>query len=79
MLVSAALPSSLSRAAKSTPAAVNASSVGAKTVNGPSPCSVESNSAWITAATSESWIPVPWATVGISTKSAGGIRTLSMT
>ena len=25
------------------------------------------------------WIPVPWATVGISAKSAGGIRTLSIT
>ena len=79
MSVSAAFPSSLSRAARSTPAAVKASSVGANTVKGPSPCNVESNSAWITAATSESCIPVPCATVGISTKSAGGIRTLSMT
>ena len=45
MSVSAALPSSLSSAARSTPAAVKASSVGAKTVKGPSPCNVERSSA----------------------------------
>ena len=37
MSVKAALPSSVSRASRSIPAAAKASSVGAKTVNGPSP------------------------------------------
>ena len=59
MSVKAALPSSLSSAARSIPAAVNASSVGAKTVNGPSPWRVVSSSACTTAATSAVWIPVP--------------------
>ena len=59
MSVSVALPSSLSSAARSIPAAANASSVGAKTVNGPSPCNVVNSSAWTTAATKEVWIPVP--------------------
>ena len=45
MSVSAALPSTVSSAARSIPAAANASSVGAKTVNGPSPCSVVKSSA----------------------------------
>ena len=78
MSVRVALPSSLSRAARSIPAAANASSVGAKTVNGPSPWRVASSSAWITAATSESCTPVPEATVGMSATSPGGISTLSM-
>ena len=55
---SAALPSGVSSEARSIPASANAWSVGANRVNGPSPCRVVSNSAWITAATSESWIPV---------------------
>ena len=53
MSVRAALPSSVSRDARSMPAAANASSVGAKTVNGPSPCSVDSSSACTTAATKD--------------------------
>ena len=45
MSVRVALPSSLSSAARSIPAAAKASSVGANTVNGPSPCRVASSSA----------------------------------
>ena len=47
MSVRVALPSSLSSAARSIPG-MNASSVGAKTVNGPSPCNVVNSSAWTT-------------------------------
>ena len=54
MSVSVAIPSSLFSASRSIPAAVNASSVGAKTVKGPCPCSVDNKFAWITAATRES-------------------------
>ena len=43
--VSRALPSSLSRAARSIPASANASSEGANIVNGPSPCKVATSSA----------------------------------
>ena len=54
MLDRAALPSGVSREARSISASMNAWSVGAKTVNGPVPWRVSSNSAWRTAATSES-------------------------
>ena len=54
MSESVAKPSSLFRAFRSIPAAVNASSVGAKTVKGPSPCNVDNRFAWITAATRDS-------------------------
>ena len=64
---------------RSTPAAVNASSVGANTVKGPVPSRVVTKSAVLNAATSAVWIPVLDATLGISTKSAGGIKTVSMT
>ena len=61
------------------PASANAWSVGAKSVNGPSPWSVPSNSAWMTAATRELWIPVHCAVRGISFGVDVGVRTLSMT
>ena len=51
MSARAALPSVVSRAAKSIPASVNAWSVGAKRVKGPAVCRVASRSAWITAST----------------------------
>ena len=78
MSASAAISSAVSKVERSIPAAVNASSVGANTVNGPSPCNVVTRSALVNAATSESWTPVPVAMVGMSTKSAGGVRTASM-
>ncbi len=74
-----ALPSGVSSAAKSIPASANAWSVGAKTVKGPSPCSVVSNSACITAATSELCTPVHCAVRGISLGVEVGDRTLSIT
>ena len=40
-----AFPSAVFKSAKFIPASENAWSVGAKTVNGPGPCSVESKSA----------------------------------
>ena len=52
------------------PAAVNASSVGANTVKGPSPESVETSPAWLSAATRESCTPVPIALVGMSSVSS---------
>ena len=66
MSVRVALPSSLSSAARSIPAAANASSVGAKTVNGPSACKAETSPACESAATRESWAPVFCAFVGMS-------------
>ena len=68
-----------SNVAKSIPASANAWSVGAKTVNGPSPCRVVSNSACITAATSESCTPVHWAVRGTSFGVSVGDSTLSIT
>ena len=73
------LPSGVSSAARSIPASVNAWSVGAKTVNGPSPCRVVNSSAWITAATSELCSPVHCAVRGISLGVSVGINTLSIT
>ena len=61
-----AFSSSVSNVDKSIPAAANASSVGAKTVNGPSACNAETSSAWDRAATRESCTPVFWAFVGMS-------------
>ena len=77
--VSAALPSGVSRAARSIPASANAWSVGAKSVNGPVPWSVSSNSACITALTNELWMPVHWAVRGMSFGLSVGLNTLSMT
>ena len=48
-------------------------------MNGPSPCTVVTKSAFTRAATNESCTPVDIATAAISTKSAGGISTLSIT
>ena len=70
MLESVAFSSSVSKLARSIPAAVNAASVGAKTVNGPAPCRVATKSACVNAATSESWTPVAAALVGISSVSS---------
>ena len=49
---------------------MKAASVGANTVNGPSPARVETSPAWDKAATRESWTPVPAALVGISSASS---------
>ena len=65
--VSRALPSSLLRAARSIPASAKASSVGAKTVYGPSPCRVVTSSACANAATSESCMVVACAVIAMST------------
>ena len=51
--VSVAFSSSVLKSARLIPASVNAWSVGAKTVNGPSPSRVDTRSAWAKAATSE--------------------------
>ncbi len=66
MSTNVAISSSVLNESKSIPAAVNASSVGAKTVKGPSPESVVTKSARSRAATSESWTPVPAALDGMS-------------
>ena len=79
MSVSAAFPSIVLREARSIPASVNAWSVGAKSVNGPEPCNVSNNSAWTTAETRVSCIPVHCAVRGISFGVSVGLRTLSMT
>ena len=71
----AAFPSTVSKAARSIPASVNAWSVGAKIVKGPGPCRVSSNSAWITAATRESCITVHCAVQGISLCVSLGVNT----
>ena len=63
--VSVALPSTVSNAARSIPAAANASSVGANTVNGPVPWSVSTSSAWARAATSAVWMVVAWAVIAM--------------
>ena len=67
MSVSVALPSSVSREAKSIPASAKAASVGAKTVNGPAPCRVATSSAWARAATSELCMVVAWAVMAMFT------------
>ena len=69
----------MSSVARSMPASAKAWSVGAKSVNGPSPWRVSSNSAWMTAATSELWIPVHCAVRGRSLGVEVGVRTLSIT
>ena len=56
----------MSNDAKSIPASANAWSVGAKTVNGPSPDSVDARPACVSAATRELCTPVSDAFVGIS-------------
>ena len=66
MSLRVAFSSSVSNADKSIPAAAKASSVGAKTVNGPSACSADTSPAWDNAATRESCAPVFWAFVGMS-------------
>ena len=67
---SVAFSSSVSKDARSIPAAVKAASVGANTVKGPSPDNVETRPAWANAATKESCTPVPTALVGISSVSS---------
>ena len=53
MSTSVAFSSSVSKEARSMPAAAKAASVGAKTVNGPSACSAVTRLAWASAATSD--------------------------
>ena len=53
MSTSVAFSSSVSKEARSIPAAAKAASVGAKTVKGPSACSAVTRSAWARAATSD--------------------------
>ena len=79
MSTNVAFSSSVSKDARSIPAAANAASVGANTVKGPSACNADTKSAAVKAATKEVWIPVDVAVAGISTKSAGGISTVSIT
>ena len=83
MSTSVAFSSSVSKVLKSIPAAVKASSVGANTVKGPSPCNVLTKSACTKAATNESWTPVFCALVGMSSFSsattAGVTRRLAVT
>ena len=61
-----AFSSSVSYVDRLIPAAANASSVGAKSVKGPSPDNVSTKSTWARAETSESCTPVSDALVGIS-------------
>ena len=75
----ASLPSGVSRAARSMPASAKAWSVGAKTVNGPSPCRVSSSPACTTAETKDVWLPVHEAVRGMSFGVSVGVSTLSMT
>ena len=70
MSISVAFFSSVSKDVRSIPAAANASSVGANTVNGPSPDNVATSPAWLNAATKESCDPVLIALVGISSVSS---------
>ena len=79
MSARAAISSSVSKVDRSIPAAANASSVGANTVNGPSACSAVTRFACVSAATSDAWMPVDAAVVGMSDGSTGGISTLSIT
>ena len=72
-----AFSSSVSKEARSIPAAANAASVGAKTVNGPSPCSAVTRSAWSSAATRESCCPVSCAFVSMSSDSSAATIGLS--
>ena len=58
--------SSVSYVVRSIPAAANAASVGANTVNGPFALNASTNPAWLSAATRESWTPVFAALVGMS-------------
>ena len=67
----------MSKEARSIPAAANAASVGAKTVNGPSPFSAVTRSAWFSAATRESCCPVFCAFVGMSSDSSAATIGLS--
>ena len=60
-------------------AAANASSVGAKTVKGPSPPSVSANSACTNAASSEVWTFVHPAVVAMLFGVSVGVSTVSMT
>ena len=66
MSLRVAFSSSVSNVERSIPAAANASSVGAKTVNGPSACNADTSPACDKAATRESCTPVFWAFVGMS-------------
>ena len=66
MSTKVAFSSSVSNVDRSIPAAANASSVGAKTVNGPCAWRSSTSPACARAATRESWTPVFWAFVGIS-------------
>ena len=66
MSFSVALAVSLSKSSRLMPAAAKASSVGAKTVNGPSPWRVSVRLTWSRAATSESCTPVAAALSGMS-------------
>ena len=80
MSTSVAFSSSVSKEARSMPAAAKAASVGAKTVNGPSACSAVTRLAWASAATSESCCPVFCAFVGISSDSSAatiGLRDIA--
>ena len=78
MLASFALFSGLSRSAKVAAGILaNASSVGAKTVNGPGPLSVSTKPAALTAASRVLNLPALSATAGI--ESVAGIMTVSMT
>ena len=82
MSASVAISASVTKVSRSIPAAVNAASVGANTVNGPSACRAVTRSALARAATREVWIPVPVATVGMSpgaTGATGGMSTASIT
>ena len=72
--------SGVSNVDKSIPAAVNAASVGANTVNGPSPSKVVTRLAWISACTrAPTGVPGVEAVAGMSSSSAGGNRTASIT
>ena len=80
MSTSVAFSSSVSKEARSIPAAAKAASVGAKTVKGPSACSAVTRSAWARAATNESCSPVFCAFVGISSDSSAatiGLRDIA--
>ena len=66
MSLRVAFSSSVSNVERSIPAAANASSVGAKTVKGPSACKAETSPACESAATRASCAPVFCAFVGIS-------------
>ena len=80
MSTSVAFSSSVSKEARSIPAAANAASVGAKTVNGPSACKAVTRFACASAATRESCSPVFCAFVGMSSDSSAatiGLRDIA--